>query len=141
MRFERAILDRLNRYPNDFVGAFKQLSKNTYKIFTHAYQSYLFNQILTEKIKANDLQGTAPLIGYETEESELVNKILEKEELSIQDFRVKPFPEASTRGTDRSILAEIKISGHSQENSTIKAKFSLEKGAYATIFLREVMKN
>ncbi|MFH1424515.1 MAG: tRNA pseudouridine(13) synthase TruD [archaeon] len=125
MRFEKALLNHLVQHPSDYVGAFKKLSKNMYKIFTHSYQSYIFNQELSEKIKNNEsLEGAGTLPGYDNGRPE---------------FKVKSFPEASCKGQPRKYLAEMKNLEHKVEDSTITLKFDLEKGAYATILLRAIL--
>ena len=44
--FEKAMLDHLNVKPHDFAGAFQKLPQKTRYLFTHAYQSYVFNLII-----------------------------------------------------------------------------------------------
>ncbi len=51
LTFERAILNHLVVNRDDWVGAIEQLPQNLSRMFVHAYQSYLFNLILTERIK------------------------------------------------------------------------------------------
>ena len=141
MRFERALLNHLVQFPNDYVGAFKKLHKNTYKLFTHAFQAHIFNLELSTKIKNNEsLQGTGSLVGYDPELSAFQKSILDKEGISQQQLRIKSFPEASVKGGPRKFLAEVKNISYSIENSSLKISFDLEKGAYATVFLRELMK-
>jgi tRNA pseudouridine13 synthase len=50
LNFEKAILNGLVVNPKDFVGALKQLPNNLLTMFVYAYQSYLFNRILSERI-------------------------------------------------------------------------------------------
>ncbi|WNY26996.1 tRNA pseudouridine(13) synthase TruD [Methanolapillus ohkumae] len=49
---EKALLNHLISHPGDFKGAFMVLPKNLYTMFVHAYQSYLFNQIICERIRS-----------------------------------------------------------------------------------------
>ncbi|MBC7129286.1 MAG: tRNA pseudouridine(13) synthase TruD [Thermoplasmatales archaeon] len=49
--FERRIIKHLSENKDDWTGAILKLPKNLIKIFVHAYQSYLFNRILSERIK------------------------------------------------------------------------------------------
>lgn len=49
--FEKAILNKLVKEPEDYVGALKELPKNLLTMFIYAYQSYLFNRILSERIR------------------------------------------------------------------------------------------
>jgi len=51
LNFEKAILNKLVVNPKDFVGALKELPKNLLMMFVYAYQSYLFNRILSERIR------------------------------------------------------------------------------------------
>jgi tRNA pseudouridine13 synthase len=50
LNFEKAILNKLVLDPKDFVGAIKELPKNLLTMFVYAYQSYLFNRILSQRI-------------------------------------------------------------------------------------------
>jgi len=51
LRYERAMLNHLVKYPDDYIGAFRALPKNLTKMFVHAYQSFIFNKILSYRIK------------------------------------------------------------------------------------------
>jgi len=49
-QFERAMMNRLIAHPEDYRGAFKVLSPKLAQMFLHAYQSYIFNIILSRRI-------------------------------------------------------------------------------------------
>lgn len=49
--FERAALNHLTRHPDDWVGALNELPLNLLMMFVHAYESWLFNRILSERIR------------------------------------------------------------------------------------------
>lgn len=51
LRYERLMLRHLVDKPADFVGAFKRLPVKLQALFVQAYQSYLFNRFLSERIK------------------------------------------------------------------------------------------
>lgn len=51
LSFERALLHSLATDENDYVKALKQFPKNLLMMLVHAYQSYLFNRILSERIR------------------------------------------------------------------------------------------
>lgn len=51
LNFEKAILNKLVNNPNNYVGALKELPNNLLTMFIYAYQSYLFNRILSERIR------------------------------------------------------------------------------------------
>lgn len=49
--FERTLIHHMRRNPGDWGGALNQLPDNLRMMFVHAYQSYLFNKILSQRIK------------------------------------------------------------------------------------------
>jgi len=51
LRYERSMLSYLTKNPEDFVGAFRKLPRRLRKLFVQAYQSYLFNKFLSERIR------------------------------------------------------------------------------------------
>ena len=53
LNFEKAILNKLVVAPEDFVGALQELPKNLLMMFVNAYQSFLFNKMLSERIRKN----------------------------------------------------------------------------------------
>ncbi len=59
--FERAILNHLRSDPDDFVGGISQLPRNLLTLFVNAYQAYLFNRILSRRLRRLGL--LKPVIG------------------------------------------------------------------------------
>lgn len=51
LRFERLILSHLVKKPTDFIGAFIRLPFKLQSLFVQAYQSYLFNLFLSERLE------------------------------------------------------------------------------------------
>ena len=51
LRYERAMMSHLIESPDDYDGALNVLSINLQRLFVHAYQSYLFNRMLSMRIK------------------------------------------------------------------------------------------
>lgn len=49
-QFERAMMNHLIAHPDDYTGTFKVLSPKLAQMFLHAYQSYIFNIILSRRI-------------------------------------------------------------------------------------------
>ena len=49
--FERTMISHLARKPEDYVGALRRLPGNLLMMFVHAYQSYIFNRILSERMR------------------------------------------------------------------------------------------
>ncbi len=49
--FEKAVLNHLAAHPNDDLGALHQLPLSLLIMFVHAYQSFLYNRILSERMR------------------------------------------------------------------------------------------
>ncbi|UCG69149.1 MAG: tRNA pseudouridine(13) synthase TruD [Thermoplasmata archaeon] len=60
--FEKALLNHLIKKEGDYIGALNALPKNLSMMFVHAYQSYIFNRILSQRIEKG-LLTSEPLIG------------------------------------------------------------------------------
>ena len=126
----------------------------------------MFNRIIAKRIEMGfGLKGiegdvleegipTAQLFGFESKLSdgkagEIEKEIIEEENFSLQDFRVKQYPQLSSKGARKRIvlypkemeLISIADDEHTEGMRKAVISFSLEKGAYATTVLRELMKN
>ena len=167
-RYERAILDRLNKDPNDFVNAWLQLPKTITFLFSHAYQSYLFNKYIDLRIKmfgkdalepqegdVLDEEGfvLGPLFGYDFEFADgkigdLEKQILKEDNITLEEFKVKYFPQMSVAGARRRIKLMVEDFKYlekgkdefSENKQYVKISFCLPKSSYATIVLDELMK-
>lgn len=51
LHLERDLLSHLKNHPNDFIGAFRKLQRQSLLIFVHAFQSAIFNELLQRRIK------------------------------------------------------------------------------------------
>jgi len=52
LNFELAMMNYLAEHPQDYAHSFDVLSANLKHLFVHAYQSYLFNKILSRRLAA-----------------------------------------------------------------------------------------
>ncbi|UCE44083.1 MAG: tRNA pseudouridine(13) synthase TruD, partial [Candidatus Bathyarchaeota archaeon] len=110
-------------------------------------------QSVQKAINGNMMCIAIPLIGFEQEPSdgvqgEIERETLEAENLNSEEFKIPCMPEISAPGLLRTIQAPI--INHSKEelpeDSTnpftraLKLGFTLHRGSYATILLREYMK-
>jgi tRNA pseudouridine13 synthase len=159
LRPERAMLTWLAKSANDFIGAFRQLPRPTLLMFVHAFQSYLFNEMVSERVKEGEMapeegeyfcaeKGGFPVIeergdswlcgrivGYETKPNAREQDILDKHGISPRDFKIKSIPEISSKGAYRTLMAPY-VDFSFVDN---KFRFSLPSGSYATSLLREFM--
>lgn len=108
---------------------------------------------INEKIKAGKMRTALPLVGFKQSTSqgaqgEIEKQILEKEGVSLENFKIEMLPELTTRGELRTAITPLnnflldEISRDTDNLAKYKAKlsFTLFRGSYATIVLRELMK-
>lgn len=62
LTFERMVIGHLARNPQDYAGAIQVLPPNLQMMFVHAYQSYLFNLMVSERVRRG-LPLDRPLVG------------------------------------------------------------------------------
>ncbi len=128
------IQDYLLKRKNDYLGVLRQFQKKILFLYLHAYQSFLFNALVSIYLKSRYKQirtikysqGTfifptnikkeifsLPTIGFNTniknkKIKELLETLMKKEKLSFSDFIIRSFPELSQEGQKRALLAEAK---------------------------------
>lgn len=168
--YERQMLGHLVKQPRDFIGAFHRLPRKLCNLFVQAYQSYLFNRFLSQRIQhglplMETLQGECsvyvngkerlalPLIGYRHsfsggKQGEIERRILEEEGVRPGDFRISLMPRISSQGglrialspLDGSRIEEAERDEANPNKKMVSLSFALRKGSYATVVLREFMK-
>lgn len=136
--------EHLSEFPTDYIGAIKLLPKTIMMLYVHAYQSYMWNKVAMEYVKGRevDFLKTIPLFGFGTEFDdeeieEMYDKILGEEGLSERDFINKSIPALSVYGADRRVWVQVKELEHSKKDNIVKVKFMLQKGSYATEYIRQ----
>ncbi len=144
---EKTLLQHLAREPNDYAGALRRIPKKLRRIFVHAYQSYLWNEIakVTE-------EKTIPIIGFDTDLSKYesgkeMKRILGGEGIKPGDFRLKSMPELSAEGSERKRIVRPKKLEWSFGEDEINEgklkcllKFGIPPGSYATVLVDGVLK-
>lgn len=165
-RYERAILNSLCENKNDFVKAFRALPLRLRFLFTHAYQSFLFNELVKKRIEEdiglNPIEGEPQsngialglLPGFDSsfspgEIGELERDLMEKEGISFADFKIPDLKECSSKGARRKLLLFpkkmklVQIGGDElfETKCFCTVSFELDKGSYATVVLNELLKN
>jgi tRNA pseudouridine13 synthase len=137
---EKMLGKYLKDNPNDHIGALRKLPKKLLKMYVHAYQSFLWNR-LAEKFDDIDV---IPIVGFdediEDEKMEKEYEILMKEEgITFRDFIIKQLPGISPEGDRRNLFAEAReLEMEIIDEKTIKLKFKLKRGCYATVFIDQL---
>ena len=165
MDLERIVVEQLIEHNNP-VKAFNALPLSIRRFFIQAYQSYIFNHTLSlafqdgedlfssqtgdvcfdkngilGKFSNDPTQRLAiPMVGYgyykKTRFDYQISKILKSEQVQAKDFFLKEMQELSNEGGFRNSsinCQDFLISGK-------VVNFTLSRGSYATILLREIMK-
>jgi len=165
MDLERAVVHQMIQEDNP-KNALRAIPLNIRRFFVQAYQSFLFNKTLSAAFidgeelflpqqgdVCYDKTGTLgkfsndpsqrlsiPFIGYayykKTRFNYQISKILEIEEVTPKDFFLKEMQELSNEGGFRN--SSIKCEDIKANQNMII--FTLSRGSYATIILREIMK-
>jgi tRNA pseudouridine13 synthase len=92
------------------------------------------------RYEAKEISFTAPLFGPKMWEAEGPSWKLEQEILRRAEIQIDELNQLNIRGSRRlgRLLPDVRVE---PTNRGIQLQFSLPKGAYATIILREIMKN
>jgi tRNA pseudouridine13 synthase len=165
MDIERIVLKEMIEH-GDALRAIRAIQISLRRFYIQAYQSFLFNQslssafcdgenlfeaqpsdvcfdfhgIIGKYVKGLDQRLALPFVGYsyykKTRFDYQISKILEQEEITPKDFFIKEMQEVSSEGGFRQ--AALHCFDYSSYETTVE--FSLSRGSFATILLREIMK-
>ena len=165
MDIELAVMTEMDE-SNDPVKAIRAIPLQMRRFYVQAYQSFLFNRTISEafeygenlfdaqnddvcfdkdailgKFQNDESQKLAiPLVGHsyykKTRFDFHIQKILFDEAVSTKDFLIKELQEVSIEGGFRN--ASLSCTDYSLNDNI--ASFTLSRGSFATIVLREIMK-
>ncbi|MBI1663331.1 MAG: tRNA pseudouridine(13) synthase TruD [Nitrosopumilus sp.] len=165
MDIERIVVKEMIEH-DDSIRAVRAIPLSLRRFYIQAYQSFIFNKslsaafsdgenlfesesgdvcfdfkgIIGKFIKGLDQNLALPFVGYsyykKTRFDYQISKILQQEEVTPKDFFIKEMQEVSSEGGFRQ--AAIHCSDYSSCDNTVE--FTLSRGSFATILLREIMK-
>jgi len=165
MDIEKIVLKEMIDH-DDSIRAIRAIPLSLRRFYIQAYQSFIFNQSLSSAFldgenlfaaKSGDVcydsksiigkfkDGieqylSLPFVGYsyykKTRFDHQISKILIQEEITPKDFFIKEMQEVSSEGGFRQ--ASIHCSDYFSNKNNVE--FSLSRGSFATILLREIMK-
>ena len=165
MDLEKIIISELIKH-GDQLRAIRALPVQMRRFYVQAYQSFLFNltiskafdygeelfrsqdgdicydndAVLGKYVSGLDQSLAIPIVGYsyykKTRFDFYISKILDDEEVTPKDFYIKEIQEASNEGGFRN--SAIRITDFKIVDNTVS--FTLSRGSFATIVMREIMK-
>ncbi|MBI2129771.1 tRNA pseudouridine(13) synthase TruD [Candidatus Woesearchaeota archaeon] len=136
---------------NNYNAALKIIPKRVLRLYIHSYQSFLWNNAVSEFLKMykNKKSLKIPLIGFgldldtvkNSKLKKIIEKNLEKEKITPRDFVLKSLPELSSEGGLRDLFMKMKgfkiikkeKDDLNKNKEKITVKFRLPKGSYATV--------
>ena len=165
MDIERMVLKEMIEH-GEPIRAIRVIPVSLRRFYINAYQSFIFNHALSAAFldgenlfeaqsgdvcfDSNGIIGkyvdgldqtlALPFVGYsyykKTRFDFQISQILEHEEISPKDFFIKEMQEVSSEGGFRQ--TSLHCSNYSSYEDVVE--FSLSRGSFATILLREIMK-
>ena len=123
-------------YDNDF---FSYYSKEGISLEVNR-----FSRLIPQRLNQQILM--IPIVGYSFRNkndrfSSLIDDLLKDDDISTKDFYSREIPAISTEGTFRPApLLVNSFQWKVLDKNVINVKFNLNRGSYATVFLREIMK-
>ncbi|HNX17089.1 MAG TPA: tRNA pseudouridine(13) synthase TruD [Methanoregula sp.] len=181
MSFERSMLSYLHSHPGDYAGALQQLPPKLLSMFVSAFQSYLFNCALSQRlreghtlldpvpgdrliftngrtdavteanlsaVKIHLARGRCSIALFMPGKDEMdavtgndaIRAILADMQITAEDFReASSFVKTKFDGAWRPVSLKTSIDA-SVDWTTVRLKFTLPPGHYATTVCREYMK-
>ncbi|MHA2601209.1 MAG: tRNA pseudouridine(13) synthase TruD [Candidatus Thorarchaeota archaeon SMTZ1-83] len=189
LSYEKDVMRQLMKHPGDYKKALSKIRSRILGIFVHSYQSYLFNRLISLRVKSElpidrpepgdfmirldethsgrdewlyvteqnrenrmelllsgDYGLAAPLPGYSTKtppstQSELLQKVLSDEDVTLAEFRNPEWKALDSPGGLHLLTFEPTQIEELCDDLGLVLKFRLRKGSYATVVMRELMKN
>ncbi|MBY9007210.1 MAG: tRNA pseudouridine(13) synthase TruD [Candidatus Lokiarchaeota archaeon] len=199
LNYECTLIEHIITHHNDYVGAFKRLNPNILNLIINAFQSYLFNKMISLRVLKgislfepiegdricilDDTKGNitnisyifgnsydeylekairldravilAPIVGFSTDLNDfplmknIFHEIVKEEGINLDIFKSEFFERFNMKGSYRAITTRpigLKIIEFDDddiflEKKKVKIEFSLNKGSYATMLIRELMKS
>ena len=148
-RYEFLMARSLKSSPNNYFKAYNELPLAMRKFFVSSFQSYIFNQMLSEYINNFDnnqeIISEFPIISYNSDFTHLpsymvsyLDTLLKQEDISSQDFlKINNFYKVNKKQFRKTFisLTDFNFELHHQK---LFLNFSLPKSSYATMIIREL---
>ncbi|RLG86110.1 MAG: hypothetical protein DRO39_03970 [Thermoprotei archaeon] len=147
LELEYTVSRRLCR-GSDTLNALQALGKDVLMLYVNAFQSYLFNRILSRLWVLGSVKGRVPVPGHGLRVSndlisKIVREVLDMESVNPSDFRLEKLGVKARywyREPFMVVKPEIKCVHQVSKESACTLSFILRRGSYATVVLRELLK-
>lgn len=118
--------------------------KNELKFYIHSYQSWIFNEVLSEIIKKKKTANEIKIVGCNAKlgksfADNIISAILKKERITPEDFSLRDLG-ISCIGSLRKAFISVTDIEYRRSGDTLTMNFKLPKGSYATVLINEISK-
>ena len=148
-QYEILLSKSLSNFPNNFFRAINAIPNRMKKFFVSSYQSFIFNELLSEYIRTynenTDIIKFLPLLTQKFDISSLpdslgshVEYLLNNDEISFDDFKKTAFSSKFKKEQYRSTFIKLTDFKYSLQKDQLLLEFSLPKSSYATMVIREI---
>ncbi len=133
--YEKIMAMHLKNNPHDYIGALKKLPKNLLTLFIHAYQSYIFNRIVSKRLEIEEPH--IPKIGDVVFIAEEIPNF--KREITVNEFNLEKMKRLAL---ERKVFVTAPLFGYSTKLSSgiqgiIEKEIMEEEGINREIFINK----
>ena len=163
----KEICEILNLDVKSPINSLNNVNKKLLKLYLNSFQSYLFNKVLSNYLKNKYKKHFSlkyslgefifvdkfeklkfPLISFDAKLDKNYSKVLKDEGIRLEDFIIRAFPGLIEETSFREAFVKVKnfkTLGYSKDelnegNFKQEISFSLPKGSYATILVKQMIR-
>lgn len=137
---EKKVLSHLKKHKNDFPGSLRTIHKKLRTLYVGAYQSFIFNELAKKFSELEQIELVTSESRFTEEIQTEVEKILERDDLTLEAFNLPSSPELKPISTTRKVkvfpkkFSIIEIEGDEmfEGKKKVTLTFELGSGEYAT---------
>lgn len=147
--YEIVLAKSLVNNPNNYFKALNGISLRMRKLFVNSYQSYIFNELLSEYLNSfhseSDIIKEFPLVSPTASFNCLpdylqkhLDFLLANDDISLDDFKKSSFSFGTKKLRYRKTFISLEDFQFQIEEEKVIVRFSLPKSTYATMIIREI---
>tara|TARA_Y100000310_G_scaffold338520_1_gene428360 strand:+ start:881 stop:1756 length:876 start_codon:yes stop_codon:yes gene_type:complete len=126
------------------VNELHQIQWTILRLYVHAYQSYLWNEVVKTLVEEGKEKQFVPLVGFGThfkdrDVQKTYEALMEKEDITTRSFIIREIPDLSQEGDERAMYVEAKDLHIHYQEKVLTLSFFLPKGCYATVFIEQLL--